>query len=33
MVKVHRLKLGGKTYSAVFNLNVLDRLGEMAGPA
>lgn len=33
MVKVHRLKLGEKTYSAVFNLNVLDRLGEMAGPA
>lgn len=33
MVKVHKFKIGEKKYCAVFNLNVLDKLGEMAGPA
>lgn len=33
MVKVHHFKLGDKRYSAVMNLNVLDKLAEMAGPA
>lgn len=33
MIKVHHFKIGEKKYSAVFNLNVLDKLGEMAGPA
>lgn len=32
MIRVHKFKIGEKTYSAVYNLNVLEKLGSMAGP-
>lgn len=31
-MKIHKLHLGGRDYDAVFNLNALEKLGEMAGP-
>ena len=32
MLRTHHFKIAGRTFSAVFNLNVLDRLADMAGP-
>ena len=31
-MKMHHIKIGGKTLSAAFNLNALEKLAEMAGP-
>ena len=31
-MKLHKIKIDGKVYTAAFNLNSLEKLAEMAGP-